>query len=148
MICCRIITVFQTTFSHHYKENFATQKACHFSSESKTSYDLFLGKFTENDLNSNVLKVETFMVNRLLREKHRDLGRPFCRRSNLCIDGVKEAERESREDTEVKIQNIFRNQLGVQRQINIEREHRTGKARTEESKQTMLFLKKIKSLIL
>ena len=61
-------------------------------------------EFTENDLNSKVLKFETFMVNesRLLREKFR--------RNNLRIDGVKEAERE---DNEVKIQNIFRNQPGV-----------------------------------
>ena len=78
-------------------------------------------EFTENDLNSKVLKVETFMLNKsgLIREKIRDLE-DRSRRNNLRIDGVKETERESWEDTEVKIQNIFTNQLGVQRQINIE----------------------------
>ena len=55
------------------------------------------------------------MVNEssLLREKTRDLE-DRSRRNNLGIDGLKEAGRESWEDTEVKIQNIFRNQLGVQ----------------------------------
>ena len=83
-------------------------------------------EFTENDLNSKVLKVETFMLNEsgLVREKIRDLE-DRSRRNNLRIDGVKESERESCEDTEVKMQNLFTNELGLQRQINIERAHRT-----------------------
>ena len=77
----------------------------------------------------------------LVREKIRDLE-DRSRRNNLRIDGVKESERESWEDTEVKMQNLFTNELGLQRQINIERAHRTGKAQTgEESKPRTIVLK-------
>ena len=69
----------------------------------------------------------------LVREKIRDLE-DRSRRNNLRIDGVKESEREFWEDTEVKMQNLFTNELGVQRQINIERAHQTGKTQTVERK--------------
>ena len=53
------------------------------------------------------------------------------RRNNLRIDGIKEGTKESWEQTEKKVQDIFMNKLNLHN-VKIERAHRTGKDADDE----------------
>ena len=60
-----------------------------------------------------------------VREKMREIE-DRSRRNNIRIEGLKENERESWEDTERKVQEVFVNNLGLNN-IKIERAHRVGR---------------------
>ena len=60
-----------------------------------------------------------------LSEKLRDLE-DRNRRNNIRIEGIRENRNETDEITEIKVRNLFKNQLGIEDDIEIERVHRTG----------------------
>ena len=49
------------------------------------------------------------------------------RRNNLRINGIPENDSENWEQTTKKVQDLFKNNLGIEKTISIERAHRTGK---------------------
>ena len=61
------------------------------------------------------------------------------RRSNLRIDGLRENERETWEETEMKVKNLFRNELGITEEVEIDRAHRVG--RKEDGKVRTIVLR-------
>ena len=80
--------------------------------------------------------------NKSLKTKLRDIE-DRSRRNNLRIDGVIESEKETWEETEEKVLNIFTNELGIREAIVIERAHRTKKRRhsTNENRPQTIVLK-------
>lgn len=48
-------------------------------------------------------------------------------RNNLQIDGITEHEGETSKGEEEKVQSLFREKLGIENDIEIERAHQTGK---------------------
>ena len=55
------------------------------------------------------------------------------RRCNLRIDGVEEGKDETWDQCEEKVLDIFTNQLGIEKNVQIERAHRTGKKGSKHS---------------
>ena len=55
------------------------------------------------------------------------------RRCNLRIDGVEEGKDETWDQCEEKVLEIFTNQLGIEKNVQIERAHRTGKKGSKHS---------------
>ena len=79
-------------------------------------------------------------VNSDLKEKLRDLE-DRNRRNNLRIDGIKESVKETWEETENKVQQLFQNQLGITTKLHIERAHRTGKNKIGDKRPRTIVLK-------
>ena len=98
-------------------------------------------EFVQEETKNKIAKIEeTMMMERdFVREKLRDFE-DRSRRNNLRIDGLNESEKETWEDTEEKVQQIFRNNLGLEATLPIERAHRTGKV-TEKKKSRTVVLK-------
>ena len=61
------------------------------------------------------------------------------RRSNLRIDGLRENEKETWEETEIKVKHLFRNELGITEEVEVDRAHRVG--RKEEGKVRTIVLR-------
>ena len=99
-------------------------------------------QFTETEMNEKLLKIEneTKKETNELKEKIRDLE-DRTRRNNLRIDGVKESEKETWEDTEKKVNEIFKHKLGITTHVKIERAHRTGKTKSDRQKERTIVLK-------
>ena len=93
--------------------------------------------FTEQVTNEKISKLEINLLqeNKFLKEKIRDIE-DRSRRNNLRIDGVMESEKETWEETEEKVQNIFTNKLGIKRKIMIERAHRTKKKNSKNEERS------------
>ena len=60
------------------------------------------------------------------------------RRSNLRIDGLRENERETWEETEMKVKNLFRNELGITEEVEIDRVHRVGRKKDRKVRTIVL----------
>ena len=86
-----------------------------------------------------------------LKEKNRKLE-DRSRRNNLRLDGVFENEGETWQETEEKVKSIFKNKLGLEKKIEIERVHRMyGNRRNDKRPKTIilkLLMYKDKELIL
>ena len=74
-----------------------------------------------------------------LAEKLRSLE-DRSRRNNLRIDGIEESEKETWKECETKINGLFKNRLGLDKEIIIERAHRVGKANEERPRTIVLKL--------
>ena len=99
-------------------------------------------QFTEVETHEKIknLETETKRETKELKEKLRDLE-DRTRRNNLRIDGVRESEKETWEDTEKKISDIFTHKLGIKTPIKIERAHRTGRQLEDRRKERTIVLK-------
>ena len=61
------------------------------------------------------------------------------RRCNLRIDGVEEGKDETWDQCEEKVLDIFTDQLGIEKNVQIERAHRTGKKGSKQENLEPLF---------
>ena len=99
-------------------------------------------QFTENELNTKILKVEQNLENEttMIKEKLRDLE-DRTRRNNLRIDGVNESVKETWDETEEKVMKILKNNLGITTAVKIERAHRAGKIRLNSKRPRTIVIK-------
>ena len=100
-------------------------------------------EFTEKEVNDKIVKVEKDVKNLQmnLKEIENDLLNPDdvsnklveledrSRRNNLRIDGIKESPNETWETCENKIQDIIKEKLDIETNVEIDRCHRIGKKR-------------------
>lgn len=63
------------------------------------------------------------------------------RRNNIVIDGIPEAPGESWEDSEEKVKDMLRQKLQLQREIEVERAHRTGKPEAARERPRSIVVK-------
>ena len=85
-----------------------------------------------------VIKSLTTEIN-MLKEKAVDLENGS-RRKNLRIDGLKEHEKETWDEFESKIKALFKEKLGIDQNVLIERAHRIGKGDvTRKRPRTVIF---------
>ena len=91
-------------------------------------------QFTELEVNKNMKKIDENCMNEVksIKQKLRDLE-DRARRNNLRIDGIVENAKESWEDTEEKLQNMFSTKLGLD-SIVIERAHRASPTKKQKEK--------------
>lgn len=66
------------------------------------------------------------------------------RRNNLVIEGVVESPDETWKDTELKVGKVLREKLKIQREIEMERAHRTGKPKGERPRPIVVKLQRFK----
>ena len=78
-------------------------------------------------------------TNILVKNKLRELE-DRSRRNNLRVDGIHEHMNETWSDTESKILQMFKNRLGIQESIHIERAHRVGKSNNDKPRTIVLKL--------
>ena len=76
--------------------------------------------------NTNLLNHDDRTAVKYNREKLVDLE-DRSRRNNLRVDGMIESERENWEVTEEKVKSLFREQLNISEEIEIDRAHRVGR---------------------
>lgn len=88
--------------------------------EFKGSFATYEGELAEQTQEKNVLKEKL----RVLEDRNR--------RNNLRVDGLKENENETWEETEEKVHSLLRDKLQLQDSIVIERAHRMGKKSNKE----------------
>ena len=66
------------------------------------------------------------------------------RRSNLRIDGLMENEKETWEMTEIKVKHLFRNELGITEEGEVDRAHLVGRKEEEKVRTIVLRCHKYK----
>ena len=84
-------------------------------------------EYTEKELKEEIksVKEQCEIDNQMLRNKLRELE-DRSRRNNIKIEGVKENENETWDDTAKKVEDIIKNKLGIKKHVIIERAHRGG----------------------
>ena len=93
----------------------------------------------KNELkNTQLLNLEERKAMKDSKEKLVDLE-DRSRRNNLRIDGLKESERETWEVTEQKVKALFKEQLNISEDIEIDRAHRVG--RRDQNKPRTIVLR-------
>ena len=84
-------------------------------------------------INSKVNEIYEYQMDpRYVEEKLIELE-DRSRRCNLRIDGIEEGKDETWDQCEEKVLDIFTNQLGIEKNVQIERVHRTGKKGSKHS---------------
>ena len=84
-------------------------------------------------INSNVNEIYEYQLDpQYVEEKLIELE-DRSRRFNLRIDGVEEGKDETWDQCEEKVLDIFTNQLGIEKNVQIKRAHRTGKKGSKHS---------------